>query len=168
MAYNEVERAIAVQLVSDAGGVLDAATLDQIRAALNRPGLTSVAVRNWLKQKAEQKNFPEEKKAIVSAAVLEQAAGQALDDMFEEVARRYLQHSVKPEVIDATKGKDAVIAAATAVDKMRLIRGLPTEIIALLPPLVTAMEEAGLSPSDVFNNMLRRLNAQAGKVSKDA
>lgn len=93
---------------------------------------------------------------------------EELSDMFEQAARKYLKHSLTSEVIEDTRGKDAIVAAATATDKMQLLRGMPTEIIGVLPDLVAAMENAGLKPSDVFNNMLSRLNAQASKVSKDA
>ena len=53
-----------------------------------------------------------------------------LDALFEEVARKYLGQASDPFVVSSTAGKDAVIAAATATDKMRLIRDQPTAINA--------------------------------------
>jgi len=42
-----------------------------------------------------------------------------------------------------------------------LLRGLPTEIIQVIPPLVQALEDAGLKPAEVFNAMLARLHAHS-------
>jgi transposase-like protein len=92
---------------------------------------------------------------------------EELADVFERVAYKYLRHAESEDVIDAVAGNAAVVTAATAVDKMRLLRGLPTEIVQVLPGLVAAMQDAGLSPADVFNNMLARLDAQARKVSSN-
>lgn len=69
------------------------------------------------------------------AAIANQADND-LAQMFEDTAREYLNHARSPEVITDVKGKDAVIAAATAVDKMRILRGLPTEIVQVMPILM--------------------------------
>lgn len=51
-----------------------------------------------------------------------------LADLFEEVARTYITRALDLGAVDDTKGKDAVIAAATATDKMRLLHEQPTSI----------------------------------------
>lgn len=61
--------------------------------------------------------------------------------------------------------QDVQSALVQVLKEQHLIAGTPTSIVAVLPDLVRAMEGAGLNPSDVFNNMLARLNAQAGKVN---
>lgn len=76
--------------------------------------------------------------------------------LFERVSERYLEHALDDDVIEEMSGKDAVIAAATATDKMRLLRGLPTEIIEVVPQLVAALKEAGLDPVATFNQMLQK------------
>ena len=53
---------------------------------------------------------------------------EELSDVFEHVARLYINRALSDEVIGETKGKDAIIGAATAVDKMLLLRGAPTAI----------------------------------------
>lgn len=82
-----------------------------------------------------------------------------LADKLEEVANAYTDHLLRDETINKTGAKDAAVTVGTAIDKMRLLRGLPTEIIQVLPPLVSALEDAGLNPSEVFNAMLARLHA---------
>ena len=52
---------------------------------------------------------------------------EELDGLYEQVARAYLGHALGA-ALKKTSGKDAVIAAATATDKMRLLREQPTSI----------------------------------------
>lgn len=54
-----------------------------------------------------------------------------LADLFEQVARQYLEHGVQAAVMGDVNGKDAVTAAAIAADKMNLLRAQPTERIAV-------------------------------------
>lgn len=79
-----------------------------------------------------------------------------LADLFEDVAHKYLNHALNDETIESVPGQAAVVAAATATDKMRLLRGLPTEIIQLIPEVVNAIKSMGQEPSDVFNRIIER------------
>lgn len=54
-----------------------------------------------------------------------------LADLFEQVARKYLEHGLNTGVMDDVGGKDAITAAAIAADKMNLLRNKPTEHIAI-------------------------------------
>lgn len=53
---------------------------------------------------------------------------RALGDLFEQCSRLYLDRAMTDAAIEDTKGKDAVIAAATAFDKQQLARGEATNI----------------------------------------
>lgn len=77
-----------------------------------------------------------------------------LADVFEDIAYKYLTHAAKDDVIEAVSGNAAVVTAATAVDKMRLLRGLPTEVIAIVPDVVSALQKAGYDPVSVFNDLI--------------
>lgn len=44
-------------------------------------------------------------------------------------------------------------------DKARLLDGLPTSVVAMLPELVSELERGGVKPSDVFNAMLAKAKA---------
>lgn len=82
-----------------------------------------------------------------------------LSDIYERVARRYLSETEVDDKAKATSAKDAIIVAATATDKMRLLRGLPTEIIEIAPQIATLidlMKQANHTPSDVFEAMIKR------------
>lgn len=82
-----------------------------------------------------------------------------LADKLEQVAYKYTDHLLRDDTVLKTGAKDAAVTVGTAIDKMRLLRGLPTEIIQVLPPLVQALQDAGLQPADVFNAMLAELHA---------
>lgn len=94
--------------------------------------------------------------------MVEKKAAQTLDCYFEQVAWRMLEHALKDDVLGKMDGRAAVTSAAIAVDKMQLLRGLPTEIVAVLPQVLKAIEQRGLSAGDVFEAMLAEL------VSNDA
>lgn len=54
-----------------------------------------------------------------------------LADLFEQAARKYLEHGMKDAIVDDVAGKDAMTAAAIAADKAALLRNKPTERIAV-------------------------------------
>lgn len=88
-----------------------------------------------------------------------------LADLFEDAARIYLSHGVEPEVVAEVSGQSSLTSAAIAVDKMQLLRGLPTEIIALLPAVMKALTEAGYNPAQVFNDLIREAALAKQEVS---
>lgn len=81
-----------------------------------------------------------------------------LADRFEDIAYVMLDHAGGADVIEEMKGKDAVMSAAIATDKMRLLRGLPTEIVSIMPDFIQAVENMGQSPHDVLSRIIRRSN----------
>ncbi len=52
-------------------------------------------------------------------------------------------------------------------DKARLLDGLPTAIVAVLPELVQALEDIDLDAADVFNSMLAKAKAQREAMNAD-
>jgi transposase-like protein len=77
-------------------------------------------------------------------------------DLFETVALKYLRHAGNDDVVEGSSGRDAMMNAAVAVDKMRLLRGLPTEIVELMPGVVEALKKQNLDPAEVFRRMIER------------
>jgi hypothetical protein len=89
-----------------------------------------------------------------------------LADKLEQVAHAYTDHLLSPVTINDTGAKDAAVTVGTAIDKMRLLRGLPTEIISVVPQLVDALKSAGLDPVQAFNDMIMELaNADRTRVN---
>jgi transposase-like protein len=63
---------------------------------------------------------------------LRQEKRRELGEIFEHVARLYLERAESADAVADTRGKDAIIAAATAFDKLQLTKGAPTSITANL------------------------------------
>lgn len=74
----------------------------------------------------------------------------------EEVAWMLLDSMADREAISDAPLQQRATAYAIAVDKMRLLRGMPTEIVALIPGVVQAIQDMGQSPADVFNRIIQR------------
>lgn len=147
--YTEAQKAIAVEIVDRFNGEVSAVALAEVRVALQVSNLPKATVWRWLQSRETGK------KALTPEAKAK--AAQALDRVFEETARAYLTHALKEEVIAKTSGQAAVIAAATAVDKMRLLRNMPTEIVEIMPMLLLQIEANGLNARLVFQAMLDQL-----------
>lgn len=120
--------------------------------------LKEVARYNDVEHRTLRRWWKQESGAPPAELVTQQKT--ALADVFEAVAYKYLEQALDEDVISESSGKDAVVTAATAVDKMRLLRGLPTEIVQLLPDVVAAIESLGMTPADVFNGIIQRAAQQ--------
>ena len=107
-SYSEEEKAEALALLNVNGG-----NVNSTAKQLHMPVPT---LRKWANGKH------------INNAVLqkEQQKKQSLAELFEEVARAYIARALDLGAIDDTRGKDAVIAAATALDKLQLLIGAPT------------------------------------------
>lgn len=156
MAYSAEQKAIALEFVERNGGEVSG-VLDEIRTALGRPALNHATVWRWVQAASFAKQDTVCKSQTEKKAALQQAAAKTLDEMFEEVAQRYLERALSDDVVKKMTGRDLVISAATSFDKMRLARDLPTEIISVLPQVMRAIEARGLSAGDVFDAMLAEL-----------
>lgn len=154
MAYTEIQKAMAVEIVRRAGGRFDSETLSIVRDTLGAPNLSVSTLYGWVK--SEKPEMVSETRTIKKESVQETVA-QALDAKLEAAAHRFVDRAVA--VSGEANAKDAMTAAAIAIDKMRLLRNLPTEIVAVLPDLVTELERSGVSASEVFRRMLEKARA---------
>lgn len=167
MAYTVEQKAVAIAVVSRYENQVSSAAIDEIRRLLDLPNLTDRTVRNWVKEFQSEGaeisvEIPKKKVGPKVTEAHVQAAQLELDELFENTARAYLEHANKPAVISETKGPQAVTAAAIAFDKMRLARGLPTEIIGILPEVLEALQRAGKDPYDVFLRLKEAANGSIG------
>lgn len=155
-AYSESDKALACEMVDRFDGEITKDCLAAIRKALAAPKLHKTTVWRWYQARAVATGLQPEKSAQQAAAA---KADRALDDYFEETAHAYLQHANKEDVIAKVSGPQAVTAAAISVDKMRLLRNMPTEIIDLWPGFMKALEDLNLSAADVFNAIIAQARA---------
>ncbi len=154
MAYSDMQKAMAVEIVRRAGGRFDSETLSIVREALSAPTLSVSTLYGWVK--SEKPETVSETRTIKKESVQETVA-QALDVKLEAAAHRFVDRAIA--VSGETNAKDAMTAAAIAIDKMRLLRNLPTEIVAVLPNLLDAIDRRGLKASEVFGALLEELSS---------
>lgn len=157
-SYTPLQKALALEMVARYGGGITGECLAAIREALQRPDLNKSSLWRWLQATPPAAVQP----VAESVQPIKKAAAEALDAFFERTAHAYLQHANLPEVIAETKGPQAVTAAAIAVDKMRLLRDLPTEIVTLLPGVLRALDQLQIRPADVFQSIIEEAAAQHG------
>lgn len=140
--YTDKFRASAVVMLEAAGYPDTKGALSRTAEHLKVPAMT---LSRWFKRA----NNPPPNELVT------EKKGE-LADIFEDVAYLYLGQARQPDVIDETRGRDAVMTAAVATDKMRLLRGLPTEIIGIIPDFVQAMNDIGKDPVDVLKRLTDR------------
>lgn len=75
-----------------------------------------------------------------------------LADLLEDAAYQFVGHATSEDVVEEMSGQQAMTSAAIAIDKMRLLRNLPTEIIGYLPVVsdaLRAMQDAGMTEEEI-------------------
>lgn len=172
MGYTLEEKTIAIAAIQRSGGLTNQA-IHEIRQMLDKPTLSKSTIHGWLKgyqasssvssassaeSEPNRRTEPNFKKRLLPEPQEVNEAQEALDEMFEGVARTYLEKATEEDRMAKMSGKDFVMAAAIAVDKMRLLRNLPTEIVQVLPSLVDALKANNIDPAQFFNSTLNRLN----------
>jgi transposase-like protein len=140
--YTDEFRASCVLMLEAAGYPDRKGALAHVSKEVNVPSMT---LRRWF---TGQQNPPPNQ--LVSKNRI------PLADKLESVAHQYIDHASNPDVVDEMDGKGAMTAAAIAIDKMRLLRGLPTEIVQIMPEVLEAIDILGLTPAAVFERLIRR------------
>jgi hypothetical protein len=69
-----------------------------------------------------------------------------LDVELEELAQLLVAHAKRPEVIGAATLQQTMTSLGITIEKLRLLRGLPTEIVAVLPDLIETIRRKGYDP----------------------
>lgn len=115
--YTDEERSSVVALLVSEGYPETKGALSKVAAAAQIPPST---VQRWFHG---THNPPPTQLAHIKKI--------ELADLFEQAARKYLEHSLTAPVMGDVSGKDAMTAAAIAADKMNLLRAQPTERIAI-------------------------------------
>lgn len=135
-----MQKAMALEIVARNKGVLDAVTLSDIRAALESPALPGRTIRNWMAGETVKETSPVKKEIHSGEISLKEQVSKTLDDKLEQAAHIFVDHAVNPKTVKKMSGPQAMTSLGIAVEKMRLLRNLPTAIIAAIPDLVDLYE----------------------------
>lgn len=148
--FSDEFRAVAISMLMSQGFAKTPMLAVEATAAYYRGKVSKRTLYRW----GNGENNPAPAKLVTEKK-------EELADVFERVAYKYLAHAESQDVIDDVAGNSAVVTAATAVDKMRLLRGLPTEIVQIIPDLVSAIQRSGDDPEQVFRRLLERATERA-------
>lgn len=179
MEYSQKDKILAIGVIERYQGRISKEALADIQALLNAPDLNKSTVFRWWQARAKlqqnpateaqskkRKAFPATEQTPLqllqpgATPLSQDDVDKTLTQYFAQTAINYLKHANKEEVIEDMKGKDAVMAAAIAVDKMRLLMNLPTEIIEILPDVVESIKRTGRNPYDVLGLLKEKLDAE--------
>lgn len=168
MAYSDEGKRRACALVKRNKGVIDDVLVETIRVALDAPKLSRTNIWRWW-QHYQNMTVNSATNATEKGDQLLPVDDRELDVMFEDAARKFVTHALREELLIWTSAKDAMTAAGIAIDKMRLLRDLPTEIIGAAPELTELanfFREEGIEMSSAIRKWRERL--QAKKASTKA
>jgi hypothetical protein len=82
-------------------------------------------------------------------------------DEFKELVWLLVDHVKDADTIGEMSGQQAVTSIGILVDKMRLLMGLPTTIVGIMPDVMSALERAGEDPEQVFKRLIETANKRA-------
>lgn len=166
MPYSDIQKMQACELVKQHKGVIDEAILDEIRREIDEPKLPKMTVWRWWKhyqivagQPVEEPKAPGKTDGYVgvtfpsASSDVTDVTGESLDDKLERAAHKLIDHALRDELLLWTSSKDAISAATEAIKTMRLLRGMPTEILAVLPELVEVIRRKGYDPAQAIKTM---------------
>jgi transposase-like protein len=108
--YSDSDKSTALALLAANGG--------NISATARETQLPATTIRQWRDGVGISEN-------VLSDSEVKK---DELHSLFERVARLYLNQAMQVGTVRKTSGKDSVIAAATATDKMRLLTEQATSI----------------------------------------
>lgn len=156
--YSDTDKILAIQVINRYDGNVSQA-LDEIRKLLQNKTIAHSTVYRWWVSRADFASLQDDKKN--EAPIDDNWAKKTLDDYFEKIAYTYLDQAVDPDVVAKTSGNQAVMTAAVAVDKMRLLRNLPTEIVSIMPDLMASIKALGKDPYQFLQLLKDKLDKES-------
>lgn len=165
--YSEAQRALALEILERNNRVLDANTLKAIRAALETPKLSRQLVWHWSNTTIDTQSNPgftpkntKVRELALARHEAQSKAAEKLDELLERAARKFIAHATQETVVADMTGQQAMTSAAIAIDKMRLLQNLPTEIVGVVVGLVQKIEKRGMNVAGVFKALEDIIDAE--------
>ncbi len=149
--YDDQFRASAVCMLQSQGYPENAGALSIVARHLKLPGRT---LRRWFNG---ENNPPPDN--------LVQGKKEDLKTLFINEIYEILK--VLPDHREDATYQQLTTSLAIFFDKVRLLEGLPTEIVGVLPPLVAALKDIGVDPVEAFQEMLNQAKAQREAADAD-
>lgn len=128
------------------------------KGVLNAPDALNNFISNQIVINAEE----------ISRQRKQMAQETPLDIKLERAAHKFIDHAVQDELLMWTNSKDAILAAAMAIDRMQLLRNIPPEIVSILPQLVEAYNNHGEKFVNILNKIILRLSIEFNPPNSDS
>jgi hypothetical protein len=111
------------------------------------PYPAKTTISNWfhgVKNAPPSKKVDDKKKDMVEA--------------LQGLTWKLIDHAGQDDTVTEMTGQQTVTSIGILIDKIRLLTGLPTEIIGIMPEFVTAIQKTGEKPEDVMRRFIERSN----------
>lgn len=157
--FSDSYRAAAVVMLQSEGYPQDPFAIGRVHEYLRQssPYPTKTSLKNWF---SGSHNAPPSK-------ILDDKKRDMADE-FKELVWLLVDHVKTPETIAEMSGQQAVTSIGILVDKMRLLMGLPTQIVGIIPDVIAALERAGENPEQVFRRLIETANKRADeRITRD-
>lgn len=161
--YTEDQKVSAVRIVERFGGYTDdakaalRALLDEVPSGSTLHGWRSrFGAKPESESKSESVKKTEPRPLLITPAqrvMIEQSTEEALDMMLERAARMFVQKSTTAEAMEGMNSREFMTAAGISIDKMRVIRGLPTEIVMQITTLIDVCAKRNVSPVELLRSL---------------
>lgn len=140
--YTDEERASLIVMLQSEGYPTK---LGALRKIAKYSGVPERTLQRWWKG---DNNPPPDK-------LVAQKKGSMIDAL-ESVAWKLVGSLDDDDAIADAPLQQRATAYGIVMDKLRLLQGLPTDIVQLVPDVVKAIQDLGQSPAEVFEGIIRR------------
>lgn len=118
-------------------------------------------VYDYLRQKSPYpsktslKNWFDGTKAAPPSKIVDEKKRDMLVSL-NEWAWTIMEHGKNPDTVAEMSGQQAATSFGILIDKIRLLQGLPTEIVSIMPAFVSTMQQVGEDPETILRRMIER------------
>lgn len=171
MAYSDTQKAQACDLIRQNNGVIDEIMLDVLRDTLDLPKLPKMTAWRWWQHYKQMADTPTVEPDVTDknnanvTGVTGIVTAFKLDEKLELAAHKFINHALRDELLMWTSSKDAITAAAIAIDKMRLLRDLPTEIVGITGEFYAAAQRHNFNPVEIMRNLINEIDSAEVEVN---
>ena len=145
--YDDKFKASAVITLQAAGYPDNPYKLEEIAKKI---GVSSRTLRRWYNNEV----------GAPPADVVRQEKRDMADDL-RKLFFKLIDHAMDDDTISEMTGQQAVTSMGIVFDKMRLLLGLPTQIVGIMPDLMQSFDRAGIDATDFFMKAKARADAIA-------
>lgn len=150
--YSDEYRTSAIVMLEAQGYPDDSYALGRVHSYLKsrKPFPTKATLLNW---------YQGEKTPSDSKVLNDKKRDMTLE--LKGLVWKLIDHAGDNDTISDMSGQQTITSIGILIDKIRLLTGLPTQIVQIMPSLMTSFENAGIDATDFFQKAKARADAIA-------